>query len=248
MTDCLKQLPAIVKRPVLRRPHQEMGPLAALGEEPVDVTLAVGNHGHHVSPVQHIGGGVQPVQPALRFLVLQRPGLAVRHLASGAVHYLRTRKPDDAAMLGIHRDQRMQEQPDVRAIAHRAEALLAPHMGLEVDLAGILDGQHMPARRAQARGAGRRLDHLPHRHRVIMQEPPEAHLAPPVAAELAQAHRAQRRHRRHEIAANFPQPLVAERPKLHCRHALTSSQPNHWCRSTESRNRSHGQEKDVCIH
>ena len=83
----------------------------------------------------------------------------------------------------------MHEQADIAAVAHRAEAVLAPALALVVDLAGILYHQHVPPGRrlGYARPlAGR---YLRGRDTVVQYEAQESYLFGSIVSKLAQTNR-----------------------------------------------------------
>src|SRR5208282_3664389 len=112
----------------------------------VNVALAVVHDGDHRGLAQHRFRLVAAVQPAIGFLLLDRKAAVVFGLALGPPPHLRVDQPEAFLVPRVDREHRMDEQPDVAAIADRAEPPLAPALGLIVDLARVLNGEHVPPR------------------------------------------------------------------------------------------------------
>ena len=79
----------------------------------------------------------------------------------------------------------MHEQPDVGAVADRAERVLAPALGLVVDLAGVVQSQHVAADRGSGGQQRPARDHFRHRDFLVRQEAAEPDLLGPVIGEPA---------------------------------------------------------------
>jgi hypothetical protein len=105
-----------------------------------------------------------------------------------------SRKPQHGTVGGIHGQRRVDEQPDILAVADTPEAALARGLGLIVDLAAVLDDQHMAAGRRLARSRRRRAHDLLHRHLGIAKQPRERNLFRARIGQPAQARRYARAH------------------------------------------------------
>ncbi len=143
----------------------------------VDVALPVGHHRDAARLGQHRLGRLRGAEPAFRLLVGQG-ALVVRdtHPAAPRPHPTR-HQPQHRAIVGIHRHHRMQQNAVTRE-PHLAQPSASLRLGLEVDLAEILDRQHV------AIGAGLRcrrappLDQPLDGHLPVGQEPSEPHHRP----------------------------------------------------------------------
>ena len=87
-------------------------------------------------------GCVGPDQPAMGFLLFDRQLPVVSRLALLTPPNLRMDETQARAVVGIHRQDWMQEQPDIGAIADRPEIVLAVGLGLVIDLGRILKSAH----------------------------------------------------------------------------------------------------------
>src|SRR6202034_3041930 len=82
--------------------------------------------------------------PSPALLLLDRQALLVFLLDSPAPPDRRAGEPQNGAVGGVDRQRRMDEEPDIGAVADPPEAALA--LGLIVDLARVLDQKHVPPR------------------------------------------------------------------------------------------------------
>ena len=167
---------AVSQDAVCLRPHEEIGttPVAMLGEECRDVTLAV-HHRHRADPssprpdgvsLSGQGGAVSPSpQPARRFPLLRRlfrlPGTV------GAVE-LNARHPERDALSAdgesaVHMDAEGARSLPAAVFRYYAQSL-ASLVGREIEVGAVLNQQHRP-------GAA----HTP--HRPLPCDPPESPLA-----------------------------------------------------------------------
>ena len=87
--------------------------------------------------------------------------------------HLSVDQPEAFLSLRVDREHRMDEQPHVAAVADRAEPPLAPALGLIIDLARILNGEHVPARRGRRRQLRPMRYHLLDRYRLVLQKAPQ---------------------------------------------------------------------------
>ncbi len=133
--------------------------------------------------------------------------------AAGAAHWRRAGphpqlgpgQPETAPASRLDRQQRVQKQPLVGAVADRAQPPGAPGMALEVELGGVLDRQHMTAPRRQPADplAGPPVQAL-QAHPVIAQKPPEPDLLGAIARQLPQPHGRALDHALHKHSPLFP--------------------------------------------
>ena len=90
------------------------------------------------------------------------------------------------AVARLHDDHRMQEKPDVAAVADHAETALAPRASGKIELCRILDRQHMAPARRLLRVTRGRCEHDLAGHRPIVQKPSIGHIPGAIAAKAAQ--------------------------------------------------------------
>ena len=159
------------------------------GEQIIDVALAIGDDGDHGGAGQRALGRAQAVKPAPALAHGDRASLLALRLARFAPARRRfrsrahegVRQSDNAPAMadvggarpGLCHQHRVQEEPDVLAVAHHAEAALAALVAGEVDLGRVLDRQHVPAERRPRRMVGRRRDHRLKRHAPVVKKAPE---------------------------------------------------------------------------
>ena len=109
----------------------------------IDVALAVVDDGDHARLRQHLLGLRGGAEPARRLAVLQGA------LAMGYLDVARARpqptagKPKTAPIVGVDRQHGMQEHAVSIAFADLAQAAAMLRCGGELDLAGVLDRQHV---------------------------------------------------------------------------------------------------------
>jgi hypothetical protein len=96
---------------------------------------------------------------------------------------------------------------------------LAPAWRLIVDLARILDGEHVPALPRRRRQHRPMRHHFLSRDRLIVQKAPQPHLFRPIVPKLADTHFLPLAHPLHEQCAVLLQPSVTEvsDPRVHHR-------------------------------
>jgi hypothetical protein len=121
----------------------------------VDVALAVGHHRDHRRRLQNLTRQRRAAQPAMRLLRLDRPLAPGRRGPFRARPDLRSDQPQTTAARSIDRQNRVQKQAAVAPVPNHAQPPRPAGMPLVVQLARILDRQHMPTahRRAQPLGA-----------------------------------------------------------------------------------------------
>ena len=114
----------------------------------VDIALPVGHHGDAPGLRQDGLGRRRGVDPAPRLLVGQRTMSVVDLDASAAARGHRARyQTQAAATVCIDRQHGMQQGAPAPALADLAQPAPALGPGREVDLAGVLDRQHVTTRR-----------------------------------------------------------------------------------------------------
>ena len=150
------------------------------------------------------------------------------------------------ALARLHHDDRMQEKPDVPAVADDAETPLAPRVSRKIELRRILDRQHMtPARRLRC-VTGRRGEHDLAGHRPIVQKPPIGHIPSPIAAKPPQTGRALGDQRRQKMGPLFCSRSSPNDPRsinpcnISSRESAARTQINPTLNSL-------GPEKDMCM-
>jgi hypothetical protein len=91
------------------------------------------------------------------------------------------------AVLGIEPQHAVQQHAAADPLADLAEAAPALGRGAEIEFAGILDGQHMPAPHRRRGLIAPAFDQLVNRHLAVGEKPPKAdHLrAPPLRPALS---------------------------------------------------------------
>jgi hypothetical protein len=151
----------------------------------VDVALAVIDDSDHGGLSERRFRLLSAFEPAIGFLLLDRQGLVIGGFAFGSTPHLRIEQSEAFLRARVHRQDRMHEQPDIAAVADRSQAALTAALRLIVDLAGVLDREHMPARRSCAGQHRPMRHHLLHRDRLVGQESPELHLLRAIVRELA---------------------------------------------------------------
>jgi len=182
------QVAAAGQRPVAAGPRQKIEtrfrqPVPFL----VDVAFAVGDDRDVPGRVEIALGGLRALQPAHRLLALDRqsPTVLGRGLMTGID--LRPDQSQTGSAVGLDRQHRMDEQPGVPAIAHRAQAPRSSGMGLIVQFAGVLDRQNMQAGDAGPHLLADRALHFHQSYLGIVQPPPEASLFDPVVRQTPNA-------------------------------------------------------------
>ena len=212
------QQAAVGQRAILRRAAQQMGRRRILREQAINIALAVHHRRDLRRRAQQVGRHLRPVQPAARLLLLRRPAAPVRHLARGAVQHGAVQHTDHPAIGRIHRQDRMQEQADIRAVAARAEAALARRVGRKMQLGRVLDRQHVPPRGASGAHTPGSRQHLHRGHRRIGQEPAKLDRLIAVPGQPMHAQRPPLLHRRQQRPAHTRQSLVTKPPKARLDH------------------------------
>jgi hypothetical protein len=153
-------------------------------------------------------------EPAIGFLVLDRKLLVVFGLPLGAPPDLRVRHPKTLLRIGIHGYDRMDEQACVATVSYLAKPVLAPALRLVIDLASILNRQHMPARGGSRYEHRASRDHFLGCDRVVREKAPELRLLSSAIREVAETDCLPLNHpSRHEFAVPL-QSGIAKIPNL----------------------------------
>ena len=175
---------------------------------------------HHRRFAQQPAGFAQSPDPAAAFLRLDRtgnPALPLPRLAPARRRFLAAvdvgvRQSDDPACVADlprvavarrRHDHRMQEKPDVAAVADHAKTALAPRVSRKIELRRILDRQHMTAARRLRRMTGRRGEHDLAGHRRVVQKPSIGHIPSAIAAKAAKTGGALGDERRQKLGPLF---------------------------------------------
>src|SRR6266849_7999643 len=170
-------------RQKVRAPVRQPGPFF------VDVALAVINDRDHGGLGQYRFGALRTFDPAIGLLLFDRLLAVVLALRLQASPHLHVEQAEAVLGLGVHGQHRMHEQADIAAVAYRAEPAFAPALALVVDLAGILNHQHVPSGRRlgyQRPLAGR---YLRGRDTVVQHEALESDLFGSIVSKLAHTNR-----------------------------------------------------------
>ena len=151
----------------------------------VDIALAVVDDSDHGRFGQHCFRLLPALHPAVGLLLLDRQPLVVRILALGPAPDLRVDQTEAFLRLRVHGQHRMHEQSHIGSIADRAKPVLAPALRLIIDFAGILDRQHMPARRRHGYQHRAMRHHFLDRDRLVRQESAKLDLLVAIVRQLA---------------------------------------------------------------
>jgi hypothetical protein len=158
--------------------------------------------GMHRRVRQAIRRQLGAIQPAAGLFVVSATLLVVGDLTLGAVHHGTIQQADDTALVGVNRQNGMQEQAGMLAVAAIAEAVLAGLVVGEVQLGGVHDRQHVPAGGTpvgQLAGGGQ---HLVRRHRRVGQEAAELDRLIAILGQSVHAEGPFALHRRQQLTAH----------------------------------------------
>src|SRR4029077_20975647 len=165
-----------------------------------DVALAVTEHGHRRSAGKQRLGRNHARDPALRFLVRQFAPVMRDRATAFARPYLAAQKPEAGPVVGIHRQHRVEQHDVAIALADFPKRAPALRGGVEVDLTGVLDRQHVAASHHGDRGFAPAFDDPLRCHLVVAEEAIEPHFLrtiplgePPQANILARDHASDKR-------------------------------------------------------
>ena len=166
-----------------------------------DVALAIAHHGDHGGICQHGLGLLGGRNPTMRLLVL-RTTLLMRDLDPPPA------RPDPsphqaeaAAAVRVNRHHGMQQQAPPAALGFTQSAP-ASRYGVEIDLAGVLDRQHMPASRRHGGLITPPLDQPINGHARICEKSPKPNLQRPLP--IPQLTHANYRARNHALEKHRP--------------------------------------------
>ena len=140
----------------------------------VDVALAIADHRHHRGGRQDRLGGKRRRQPAPRFPLLRRALVVGDHLAALAGPDLAADQAKAVAALRIDRQHGVQQHAVAVALGDLAQPPATARRGPEVDLAGIVDRQHVPAGRGNRCLRPPALDQAANRHLATVEKSPVA--------------------------------------------------------------------------
>ncbi|MGL3105293.1 hypothetical protein [Bradyrhizobium sp. BR 1432] len=156
--------------------------------------------------------------------------------ATCARPYLPAQKSKTVAVIGIHSQQRMQQHAVVIAFADFSEPAPALRCGVEVDLAGVLDGQHVAALYRSDRAFAPAFDDPLHRHLVMAKKAVEPHFqraVPP--GELPKADSFAHNHAFDERRPPLSRRRSPNRPSVQSiRDNIAAPRPNHGVPQYES--------------
>ena len=207
--------------------------LGRAGIKGEDVALTVAECGYHGGLGKQRLGRQRRGDPALRFLVRQVAQIMRDGAAALAGPDLAAQQAETAAILGVHRQHRVQQHPAAVTLADLPKPTPAFGRGCEVDFAGILDRQYVAAFGRRHRAFAPAFDHPCDRHLGIAEKAVEPHFLgtdpsgqPPQADILARDHafderrpllsrrRSPNRPNDQSICASMPTPP----PKPKCRN------------------------------
>ena len=118
----------------------------------VKIGLTVGHHRHRRGTPKHALAGGGGFDPAARFFLVERSFL-VRHINPTAAGPNRACNQAQARLaLGVHCHHGMQQRTAADTFANFPQAAVAGSGCAKIDLAGVLDRQHMPADHRRASG------------------------------------------------------------------------------------------------
>ena len=118
----------------------------------VKIGLAVGHDRHRLGILKHTLAGIGGFDPAARFFLIKRP-FAVRYAdPAGAGPDLASNQAQASLGLGVHCHHGMQQRATPHAFANLTQTAGARFGRAKIDLAGVLDRQHMPAGNRRAGG------------------------------------------------------------------------------------------------
>jgi hypothetical protein len=136
----------------------------------IDIALAITDFGHHLRLVQNRLGGLCCAQPPLRFLLGQRSVPVVNTHPAIACPYPARGQARNAARFGINTQHRVQQNTAPRPLADLAQAATALPGRREIEFAGVLDRQNMPARAALRKLRAPAIEQRLNRHPRIGQK------------------------------------------------------------------------------
>ncbi len=189
---------------ILGGAHQQMDVRGLVrGEQLVDVALPIAHDGDEIGGLERGRALPSEIYPAPRFLVRQIALAPSRFDLAPAPPHDAASQPDDAAVPGVDSQRGMHEKAEIAAVACGAEPLYAAGMGLIVDLARVLDRQHMAAGDPLGAIAGSRRQHLSRRHVPRVEKTLQPHLSSMSFAQSLETNRAPGTQTPQQISAPF---------------------------------------------
>ena len=190
-----KQRPAVDHRAVATGARQKLG-ASVRQTSPflVDVAFAIIDHRDLGGLAQRRLGPLRTLEPAVGLLFLDRLLAIILALGFEAPPDLDVEQTEAMSEFGIHRQHRMHEQPDIAAVANRAEAAFASPLALIIDFAGILDHQHMTIGAGLGNPRSLVQHHFRDRDPIVHDKASERHLLGARISELTQTYRLSIRH------------------------------------------------------
>jgi hypothetical protein len=179
------------------------------------------------------------------FLVVSAALLVVADLALGAVHHGTIQQADDTGLVGVNRQNGMQEQAGMLAVAAIAEPVLAGRVVGEVQLGGAHDRQHVPAGGTPVGQAGGCCQHLARRYRGVGQETAKLDRLIAVLGQSVQAKRSLALHRRQQRTTDTGQSPVTEPAEFRLDHANPPFPRTDW--HIDSENQWLGKSFRICV-
>ena len=196
------------------RQQMELG-LGDLGPSAVDVAFAIADHRHHRGCRQDLLGGQRRRQPAPQFSLARCALVVGDHLAALSGPYLAGHQAQAVAALTVDRQHGVQQHAIAVAPGDLAQPPAVVRRGAEVDLASIVDRQHVPASGGSRRLLAPALEQAGQRHLRIIQEPAIAHdLRPLALGRSTKAHALARDHARQQQRPPFSRRRSPNLPKL----------------------------------
>src|SRR5215217_4176965 len=229
---------AVGQRMVIHSPRQQVD-IVAGRQGPVrkELPLTVIDDGDHARRSQNLAALLSRRNPAPRLLVGQLP-LVVRGLNfAPARPHLAAGETETGPAVGIDRHHGMQQHAAGIAFADFAQSTPTSLPRLKLDLAGVLDRQHMtPA------DHGRRLPAPAFNHSIgrdlrIVHEPPVRHVRGPVTlCHLTQADTARAKHSSHKRRPLLSRRTSPNSPSDKSGSCCISDAPSNQASETESYN------------
>src|SRR5262245_49066294 len=183
-----------------------------------DIALAVAEHSNHGGASQHDLSLVSGRDPTMRLFVLGTALLVRDPDAAAARPDLPSDQTQTAAVGRVNRHHAVQQQAPPAALGF-AQSAPPSRSGVEINLAGVLDRQHMPASGRNRGLLTPSLDQPISRHSRICEKSPKPNLQRPLPIPcLPQANRGARNH-----AMEKHRPLLSRRPSPNRPNDISSS-------------------------
>jgi hypothetical protein len=153
----------------------------------VDIAFPVLNMGDVRGLFEYLVGRLDAFQPAIGFLLFDRAPVVVDRGPLAAHIDLRPDQPQAMPIFSVNRQGRMQEQANLGAVSHRAQAASAAGMPLIAQFGGILDGQDVTPGYAVRNFLPATLVKLFNRHGLVPQPTAKCDFLSNAARQLTQA-------------------------------------------------------------